>query len=390
MQFDELIDRYGTRCSKWDDMEAKYGVSPQEGIAMWVADMDFRPPDCVQNVVRQMAEHGIFGYHGNERAYVDAIVWWMQNRHNWAIDPSWIFTTHGLVNGTAICMDTFTKPGDGVVLFTPIYHSFFRILKASDRDVIECPLALENGRYSLDFDRYDAMMRGHEKMLILSSPHNPGGRVWTSDELRAIGDFARGHDLIIVSDEIHHDLVYPSQKHTVFPLADDSVMDRLIIMSATTKTFNIAGSHVGNVIIPDSALRAKFKKRMAALGMSPNYFGLRMAEAAYSAEGAAWVDELMAYLEGNRQLFDRAINALPGINSMPLEATYLAWVDFSGTGMQPDEIKRRVQQEAQVAANHGETFGQGGEAFLRFNFAMPRSQVQTAVDRLSQAFGDLQ
>ena len=390
MQFDELIDRYGTRCSKWDDMEAKYGVSPQDGIAMWVADMDFRPPDCVQNVVRQMAEHGIFGYHGNERAYVDAIVWWMQNRHNWAIDPSWIFTTHGLVNGTAICVDTFTKPGDGVVLFTPIYHSFFRILQTSDRDVIECPLALENGRYSLDFDRYDAMMRGHEKMLILSSPHNPGGRVWTPDELRAIGDFARRHDLIIVSDEIHHDLVYPGQKHTVFPLADDSVMDRLIVMSATTKTFNIAGSHVGSVIIPDSALRAKFKKRMAALGMSPNYFGLRMAEAAYSAEGAAWVDGLMAYLEGNHQLFDRAINALTGIKSMPLEATYLAWVDFSGTGMQPDEIKRRVQQEAQVAANHGETFGQGGEAFLRFNFATPRERVEIAIERLSQAFADLQ
>ena len=390
MQFDEVINRYGTRSSKWDDMEAKYGVSAKDGISMWVADMDFRPPDCVQNVVRQMAEHGIFGYHGNDSAYVNSISWWMQNRHNWSIDPSWIFTTHGLVNGTAICVDTFTEPGDGVVLFTPIYHSFFRVLSASDRPVIQCPLAVENGRYTLDFDRYDAMMTGGEKMLILSSPHNPGGRVWTPDELRAIGDFARRHDLIIVSDEIHHDLVYPGAQHTVFPLADDSVSERLIVMSATTKTFNIAGSHVGNVIIPDSTLRAKFKTRMAALGMSPNYFGLRMAAAAYSPEGAEWVDGLMAYLEGNRLLFDRAVNALPGIKSTPLEATYLAWVDFSGTGMRPDEVKRRVQQEAQVAANHGETFGQGGEAFLRFNFAMPRSQVQTAVDRLSQAFGDLQ
>ncbi|RFU12576.1 pyridoxal phosphate-dependent aminotransferase [Rhodobacteraceae bacterium W635] len=389
MNFDEIIDRHGTHSVKWDMMEKIYGVPAADGIPMWVADMDFRPPACVQKAVEDMADHGIYGYFGDDSAYRAAIAWWMENRHGWQVDPAAIFTTHGLVNGTAMCVDTFTAPGDGVVLFTPVYHAFARVIKAAGRDVVECEMTLKDNRYSLDIEAYDAQMTGRERMLVLCSPHNPGGRVWTRAELEEVADFARRHDLVLVSDEIHHDLVMPGQSHMPMALLD-GVADRLVMMTATTKTFNIAGSHIGNVIIEDEALRARFAARMAALGMSPNSFGLFMATAAYSPEGAAWVDDLVTYLDGNRRLFDEAVNEIPGLASMPLESTYLAWVDFTGTGMTRAEFTTRVEQDARIAANHGPTFGKGGEGFLRFNLATPRARVEEAVARLQQAFGDLQ
>jgi cystathionine beta-lyase len=226
-------------------------------------------------------------------------------------------------------------------------------------------------------------------MLILCSPHNPSGRVWTKSELEGVAAFAKRHDLVLVSDEIHHDLVFGDSVHTPMALID-GIADRLVMMTATTKTFNIAGSHSGNVIIDDPELRAKFAARMAALGMSPNSFGLVMATAAYSPEGAKWVDELCAYLAENKRIFDEGINAIPGLASMHLESTYLAWVDFEGTGMDADEFTRRVQSEAQIAVNHGPTFGTGGESFLRFNIAAPRSVIEDAVARVQEAFSDLQ
>lgn len=389
MSFDEIINRFGSHSVKWDMMEKLYDVPQQDGIAMWVADMDFRAPQCVQDAVAKLHEHGIYGYYGDDSSYRAAICWWMQNRHGWTVDPEAIFTTHGLVNGTAMCVETFTQPGDGVVLMTPVYHAFAKVIRANGRRVVECKLANDTGRYEMDFDTWDAQLDGSEKMIILCSPHNPGGRVWTREELEGVAAFAKRHDLILVSDEIHHDLVFPGTKHTAMPLID-GITDRLIMLTATTKTFNIAGSHSGNVIISDPAMRQKFAARMMGLGLSPNAFGLHMAEAAYSPEGAAWVDELVAYLDGNRKLFDDAINAIPGLKSMPLEATYLAWVDFSGTGMTREEFTNRVQQEAKIAVNHGPTFGSGGEDFLRFNIATPRALVQQAVERMQAAFADLQ
>src|SRR5690606_22474773 len=234
------------------------------------------------------------------------------------------------------------------VLFTPVYHAFARVIKAAGREVVECPLTLADGRYQMDFDAYDAQMTGNESMVILCSPHNPGGRVWTREELQGVADFARRHDLVLVSDEIHHDLIMPGHHHT--PMACiENVEDRLVMLTATTKTFNIAGSHTGNVIIPDERLRPRFAARLAAMGMSANSFGLFMTEAAYSPEGAAWVDALCLYLDGNRKIFDEAVNAIPGLASMPLEATYLAWVDFSGTGMARDEFTSRVEKTARIA-----------------------------------------
>ena len=389
-RFDEEIDRRGTHSVKWDMMEKIYGVPADDGLSMWVADMDFRPPVCIQQAVESMTAHGVYGYYGDDTGYRAAICWWMQERHGWTVDPAWIFSTHGLVNGTAMCVDAYTNPGEGVVLFTPVYHAFARTIKAAGREVVECPLVLQNGRYEMDFDAYDRLMTGTERMVILCSPHNPGGRVWSRAELKGVAEFAKRHDLVLVSDEIHHDLVMPGHQHTAMPLVDDGIAERLVMMTASTKTFNIAGSHIGNVIIPDDDLRARFAARMAGLGISPNSFGLFMAEAAYSPAGADWVDELCAYLDGNCRVFDEAVNAIPGLRSMPMESTYLAWVDFSGTGMSREEFTRRVEQGARIAANHGPTFGSGGESFMRFNFATPRARVIEAGRRLQEAFGDLQ
>jgi len=389
MDFDRPIDRRGTHCVKWDMMEAHYGVSPADGLAMWVADMEFRPPEVVQRAVEAMAAHGVYGYFGDERDYIAALRWWMQTRHGWDPAPEAIFTTHGLVNGTGLCVDAYTRPGDAVVLFTPVYHAFARVIRAAGREVRELPLALREGRHEMDFAAWDGRMTGSERMVILCSPHNPGGRVWTAAELADVAEFARRHDLILVSDEIHADLTMPGQRHTAMTRIE-GVADRLVMMTAATKTFNIAGAHVGNVIIPDAALRAPFAARMAALGISPNSFGLHMATAAWSPEGAAWVDALTAYLDGNRRLFDAGVNAIPGVRSMPLEATYLAWVDFRGTGMEQAEIARRIEKDARIAVNHGESFGTGGAGWMRVNIAAPRAQVAEAVARLQAAFGDLQ
>ena len=390
MDFDEVIDRRGTHSSKWDTMEELYGVSPDSGLSMWVADMDFRAPKIIQEKLHGINSHGIYGYYGDYKEYNNSIKWWMKNRHNWEIDTSWIFTTHGLVNGTGLCIDAFTKPGDGIILFTPVYYQFSNLVEAARRKVVECPLKLIDNHYHFDFVAYERNLSGDEKMVILCSPHNPGGRVWTKSELQEVAKFAKKHDLVLVSDEIHHDLVYPNKSHTVMPIADPSVCDRLVMMTATTKTFNIAGAHSGNVIIPNPNLRQKFSQRIKALGISPNSFGLFMATAAYSPEGAQWLDELLHYIDGNRVIFDREINKIPGLSSMPLEGTYLAWVDFSGTGMEEEEFIYRVQEKAKIAVNHGSTFGTGGEKFLRFNLATPRTLVVEATKRLTDAFSDLQ
>ena len=277
-----------------------------------------------------------------------------------------------------------------MVLTTPVYHAFARVIKAAGRGVTECPLTTVDGRYQMDFDHWDSLLTGRETMMILCSPHNPGGRVWTRAELRGVADFCKRHDLILISDEIHHDLLMPGQCHIPMTNAAPEIAERLVMMSATTKTFNIAGAHIGNVIIADPQLREKFAATVMAMGISPNSFGMHMATAAYSPDGAVWVDALCDYLDGNRKLFDAGVQAIPGVRSMALEATYLAWVDFSGTGMAPVEFTARVEKSARIAVNHGAAFGLGGENLLRFNIACPRPQLIEAVGRLQAAFADLQ
>lgn len=387
--FDEIIDRRGTHCSKWDMMQPLYGVSPEDGLAMWVADMDFRPPPSVTEALRAELEHGVHGYFGDDRAWKAAVAGWMARRHGWEVEAPWIATTHGLVAGFSLCLQAFSQPGDGVILFTPVYHAFHRIIRASGRELVQSPLVERHGRYAMDLDALAATLTGQEKVLVLCSPHNPGGTVWTREELVEVAEFCRTHDLVLISDEIHQDLVFAGSKHVPMPLAAPNSLDRLVMLTAPTKTFNIAGALTGNVIIPDESLRKRFAAVQLASGGSPNRFGVLAATAAY-AGGDAWVDALCVYLAGNAAAFDAGLDAIPGVRSMTLEGTYLAWVDFSGTGMTPEEVQRRIEKGARIAASHGGTFGLGGESFMRFNLATPRARIDEAVGRLQAAFGDLQ
>ena len=225
---------------------------------------------------------------------------------------------------------------------------------------------------------------------MISSPHNPAGRVWSVEELRALGAFCERHDLLLISDEIHHDLVFSGHTHVPFAVAVPESLPRLIMMTSASKTFNIAGSRLGTVSIPDPDLRATFKAFFNTMEIQPNLLGVELTRASYSAAGAAWVDELVAYLDGNRQLFDSGVNSIPGLTAMPMQSTYLAWVDFAGTGMAREEFTDRVLKDARIAPNQGYTFGTGGEDFLRFNLAAPRARIAEAIDRLAEAFSDLQ
>ncbi len=388
--FNAPIDRRGTHSSKWDKMESLFGVSAHDGLAMWTADSDFATAPCVTDALRRAAELGVFGYSWEHPEYRESVRWWMQTRHGWKIETDWILTSQGLGNAIALCLDVWSRPGDGVLIFPPVYHEFSHKIRKTGREVLECPLLRQGDSYVLDLEDAQKRLTGNEKMLIWCSPQNPSGRVWTPDELRALAEFARRNDLILISDEIHHDLVYPGHKFVPMDAAAPDFRDRLVTLTAASKTFNIAGQRTGNIIIADEHLRAAMIQRLSTLDYAPNALGVEMITAAYSPEGAAWVDAQIAHLESNRALFDAAITEVPGLWSMPLQATYLAWVDFSGTGMTFDEVSARVRDDARIAASPGPAFGTGGEMHLRFNLATQRARVEEACDRLRAAFGDLQ
>ena len=385
--FDEVIDRHGTHSQKWDDM-GRYGVPMDTGIPLWVADMDFRAPAPVNAALQRMVDHGVHGYYGDDSTFRAAMTAWMKRRHDWDIEPEWALQTHGLVNALAMIIQACSAPGEGVIVFSPVYHAFARIINANDRRMVASSLLVRDNRFHMDLEALENSLSGDERLLFLCSPHNPGGRVWSADELRAVADLCLRHDIILVSDEVHHDLVMPGHQHHITARAAPQISDRLITLVATSKTFNIAGIETGSMLISNSALRRRVARARSAMSISNNRFGMIMAEAAYEG-GDAWLDALLGYLDGNRQLLNSSIAAIPGLSVMDLEATYLAWVDFAGTGMDRDEFTRRLT-DAGLAPSEGHTFGPEGELCMRFNIASRRALLAEAMARLAAAFSDLQ
>jgi cysteine-S-conjugate beta-lyase len=283
-----------------------------------------------------------------------------------------------------------TAPGDEVVVFPPAYHAFRKIILANDRRIVDAQLVEANGRYAMDLDGLKGKLSPRTKVVFFCSPHNPGGTVWSAGEIRELAAFCEAHDLILVSDEIHGDLVFGGAKHTPTLTAAPEIKDRLITCLAATKTFNLAGAHVGACVTSNAALKQKLDARIAASGLaSYNTFGMLATEAGWRT-GEAWLDALLPYLEANRDLFDRRIQAaVPGTRSMRLDATYLAWVDFSGTSLSAADVAARVAQRARIFASPGPQFGPGGDTWLRFNFATPRPILEEAIGRLEDAFKDV-
>ena len=390
MSFNTPIDRRNSACVKWDLMEKLFQVSPDDGLAMWTADSDYATAPCVLDALQQAVDHGVFGYGFENPAYLDAIAWWMKSRHGWEIETDWILTTQGLGNGIALCLDVWSAPGDAAAIFTPVYHEFALKVQKAGRIVTECPLKREGDTYVLDLEDAQSRLTGKEKLLIWCSPQNPSGRVWTTAELRAVAAFARKNGMLLISDEIHHDLVYNGTPFVPMAVAAPDAMDNTVYLTAASKTFNIAGQRTGNMIIADEKLRADMRARLVALDYKPSALGVAMITAAYSPQGAEWADAQLAHLQTNREIFDAGINAIPGVWSMPLQATYLAWVDFSGTGMSHDEVAIRIRDAAKIAVSPGPTFGTGGESFMRFNLATQTSVIEDAVARMQKAFADLQ
>ena len=389
--FDRVIERRGTHSSKWDNIKGRSGIEADDAIPMWVADMDFQAPPGVIEALKADVERGVFGYYADTGSWAQALSEWMSRRHGATVDPAWVSPTPGIVSGLGLILQAVSAPGDEVVLFPPVYHAFRRIIRANDRNILDAELVLSEGRYRMDLDALKDALTPRTKVVFFCSPHNPGGNVWSPEEIRALATFCSTHDLILVSDEIHCDLVFPGAKHTPTMVAAPEVADRLISCVAATKTFNLAGGHVGACVTSNPDLKQRLDARITACGLgSYNSFGMTATEAAWRT-GDAWLDELIVYLDGNRKLFDETIEAVvPGARSMRLDATYLAWVDFSRTGLSPEDVATRVGEGARIFASPGSQFGPGGESWLRFNFATPRPILEEALERLAGAFKDLQ
>jgi len=390
MDFDEVVNRRGTRSRQWDDIDKLFGIPVDKGLGMWTADMDFRAPDFLQAAIREQMEIAHYGYFTGLDSYRASVAWWMAERHGWQVEPEWMFTTGGLGNGIALALQALTEPGDHIVTFNPVYHEFEVKIRKTGRVPTQLPLSRVDGVYQMDFEAYDSMLTGREKMVIFCSPHNPAGRVWTQEELTALADFCIRHDLLLIADEIHHDLVMPSFHHLPTHAAIPQIEDRLIMMTAASKTFNIAGQRTGCVSIPNAKLRKRFADYYNTFDISPNMFGIQLTRAAYSPDGAKWVDALNQYIDGNQRLFNDAMNGIPGVSAMPMQATYLAWIDFAGTGMEMSEVRQRVFEDAKIAATWGPNLGPGGETFIRFTLGTSRTVIGQAIERLQIAFTDLQ
>lgn len=388
--FDRPIPRIGTHSAKWDSLPARFGIQPEGTLPMWVADMEFAAPPAVNKALQDAIDLGVHGYYGDPASYHEAIQGWMKRRHGWDINTNWILTTAGIVNGVNLAIQAFCRPGDGVIIQQPIYHPFAPSIRNNGCHVVGNLMKYENGRYEMDLEGLASQVDAKTRMMLLCSPHNPTGRVWTKEELTALAEFCLKRNIIIVSDEIHHDLVFDGP-HTIMATISDEIADNTITFTSATKTFNLAGGHTGNAIISNLRLKAQMHRQMERCGMlASNRFGYIMNEAAY-AEGDAWLDELLVYLQGNRDYLDaRVASDLPGVTSVKLDATYLSWLDFSGTGMPEKDVIARFQDKAKVICNHGSSFGPGGDGFMRLNFACPRSMVVEGMDRLAEAFSDLQ
>jgi cystathionine beta-lyase len=388
--FDRVIERRGTHASKWDNIAKQSGIDAPDAIPMWVADMDFAAPPGVIEAIAVEARRGVFGYYADTGSWAAALADWMLRRHNLKVDPAWVSPTPGVVSGLGLILQAASAPGDEVVVFPPVYHAFRRIILANERRILDARLAEHDGRYAMDLDALRGKLTPRTKVVFFCSPHNPGGTVWSPEEIRALAHFCVEHDLLLVSDEIHCDLVFAGARHTPTMTAAPEIADRLVTTLAATKTFNLAGAHVGACVTSNAALKRAIDARVMASGLgSYNSFGMVATEAAWRT-GDAWLDQLLVYLAANRDLLDRRIEAAaPGARSMRLSATYLAWVDFSGTGLPPEEVAARVKSRARIFASPGPQFGPGGDAWLRFNFATPRPILEEALGRLDEAFGDL-
>ncbi len=387
--FDQVLDRRNTNSEKWDYLEEHFGRA--DVLPMWVADMDFPSPPEVVQAIRKRAKHPSYGYTGASQAYYDSITGWMERRHGWAVEPEWIVTTPGVVPGLAISILAFTDPGDGVIVQSPVYPPFFRVVENNGRKLLNNELVRVGNRYEIDWDDLEVKLDTGAKLLFLCSPANPVGRVWSEEELTRLLEICIDRGVLIASDEIHSDIIYSWAKHVPFGSFGPEARDNSITLVAPSKTFNIPGLSASVAIIPNPELRERFNHVLQGLGLGVNLFGLTGLEAAYTY-GDRWLDDAISYIEDNLKYMVEFLNArVPEIQVVPPEGNYVIWLDCRGLGLSHDALNRFMVHRAKVGLNDGRSFGPGGEGYQRINIACPRSilrqgleGIATATERLRQ------
>ena len=399
--FDAEIYRTGTNAVKWECANEGHETLPWERtsksygedriLPMWVADMDFPCPEAVVEALCARARHGIYGYTAPMAPYYNAIINWMKRRQGWDVAPEWICITPGVVPALNMLVRTFVAPGDKVIIQPPIYHPFFSAIENNQAEVAANPLIYENGRYRMDLLDLEAKAKDPRvKLAILSNPHNPVGRVWTRAELVHFGEICRHNDVLVISDEIHGDLIYKDYVFTPYAGISDDFVQNAVICTAPSKTFNMAGLKTSNIIIPNEALRQEFEGTLQSIGLfGAGTFGVVALQAAYD-HGEAWLEQVLDYIEDNlRYLEDYVAGHIPQISVVQPEGTYLVWLDCRRLGLDAQELKQLMIDRARVCLEDGSIFGPEGEGFERINIACPRSILVEALARIKNAIEQL-
>lgn len=381
--FHEVIDRRNTDCMKWDRLKELFGR--EDLLPLWVADMDFSVAPAILKAVEERATHPIYGYNFSTDKYYESVINWMKNRHNWDINKDWIVFTSGVVPALSYCVKAYTEPGDNVIIQSPVYRPFYTTIENNGRNIITNPLIYKDGRYYMDYEDLERKIDSRTKLLVLCSPHNPVGRVWSKEELARLGEICLRNDIIIISDEIHFDIVYKGYNHTVMANVSPEIRENCIVCTAPSKTFNIAGLQVSNIIIPNEDLRERYSIELEKDHITkPNVFGEGALVAAYE-ESEDWLDSLLEYLEENRDFFMNFVEKkLPQLKVIKAEGTYLLWVDCSGLGMDSEGLWDFFVNKCKLALNPGKMFGKEGELFQRFNIGCPRSILEEALNRIER------
>ncbi|ART77817.1 MalY/PatB family protein [Sutcliffiella horikoshii] len=382
--FNEIINRKNTSSVKWDETARVFGSS--DVLPMWVADMDFKAPQEVTKAIIEKAEHGIYGYTAISTSVHDAVTSWFQKQHGWELKQEWLTYISGVVPALSATIQTFSNPGDKIIVFSPVYYPFYDMVTYNDRKLITSPMEYRNGRYYMDLQDFEAKLDGDVKLLLLCNPHNPGGTVWTREELEQLGKICVKHNIIIVSDDIHADLVF--NNYTYYPLASisEDIAMQTVTCIAPTKTFNMAGLQAAAMITSNQALREKLEFFLKKQGhFLLNMLGVSAMEAAYK-HGEQWLDEVLSYIEDNMDYAVEYIQKeIPGVEASKPEGTYLLWIDCRKLGLGEEELKRLLLHKGKLALESGSKFGKEGTGFVRMNVACTKATLQEGLQRLKTA-----
>ena len=386
--FDEIIERKNTDCVKYDKLESYFGA--KDLLPLWVADMDFKVPPCISEAIIERANHEIYGYTFRGDSCINSIQNWLKTRHNWVIPKDWISSSPGVVTGLSILLMSLTNEGDQIAIQSPVYHPFAQVINDTKRKLVVNPLRLTDEGYQMDFEQLEELAKNGLTALVLSNPHNPVGRVFTKEELVQLGNLANTYDFLIISDEIHQDLIYEGYKHIPLASLSDELAQRTITCIAPSKTFNVAGLASSVIIIPNAKLRQKFEALLSSLHLnSGNLFGHVAMQAGYE-DGAEWLDQLMDYLKGNVDFLHSYLKEnIPTIKLIEPEATYLLWLDCRSLNIDTEKLNKLLIQKAGLALNKGTTFGNDGEGFLRINIGCPRSVLEKALEKIKLTVDEL-